>query len=81
MVRNDSETVREAGRLTLFSEDELNLLGQIAAAHDLESSDIVPLLDLERRMEHMGRRHGIHQEIRARIGSIAERRIAGRADR
>jgi hypothetical protein len=81
MVSNGSERVPDANGLTLFSNDELDLLGRIASADDLKSSDIVPLLDLERRMEHMGRRHGIHQEIRARIGSVAEGRIAGRVNR
>lgn len=64
-------------RRNLFSEDELDLLTRLAAQRGLLLKEITELIDLERRMEHMGRRRGIHQQIESAIERIAQRRLQG----
>lgn len=49
------------------------MLATICDQHELETRDVEFLLDLERQMLGMGRRHGIHQRIRSHIEEIATR--------
>ena len=64
----------------LFSQDELALLDTLAGEHDLRREDITALIDKERSMQGMGRRHGINIFIRGHIGDVAARRLRERRD-
>ena len=63
---------------TLFSDDELELLRTIAVRRNVSAEALVELLDRERQMEHMGRRHGLIQELKLSIQTIATERIGER---
>ncbi len=59
----------------LFSDGELELLRTIAARRNVSAEALVELLDRERQMEHMGRRHGLIQELKVSIEGIATERL------
>lgn len=61
---------------TLFSDEELELLRSIAIRRNVSADALVELLDRERQMEHMGRRHGLIQELKLSIQAIATERIS-----
>ncbi len=63
----------------LFSPDELALLDALAGEHDLQRAEVIALIDKERSMQGMGRRHGINIFIRGHIGEVAARRLRERA--
>lgn len=63
---------------TLFSDEELELLRSIAIRRNVSADALVELLDRERQMEHMGRRHGLIQELKLSIQAIAAERISER---
>jgi hypothetical protein len=64
----------------LFSGDELALLDALAGEHELRREDITALIDKERSVQGMGRRHGINMFIRSHIGEVADRRLRERRD-
>lgn len=53
------------------------MLEAIAGEHDLELDEVIMLIEKERAVEGMGRRHGIHQSISSHIHGIARRRLDG----
>lgn len=63
---------------SLLSDDELDLLSTLAGEHDLRAADIVALIEKERSVQGMGRRHGIHMFIRQHIVDVAARRLKER---
>ena len=60
---------------SLLSADETELLAEFAKRHGLLEEDLTALLKEERRVQGMGRRHGIFQSIQAKIAEIAQRRM------
>lgn len=58
----------------LFSDAELELLAAIARRRNIPPDSLLKLLAREREMEHMGRRHNLHNEIRLEIETVAEAR-------
>lgn len=60
---------------SLLSDDELVLLETLAGEHNLRADDLIELIERERAVQGMGRRHGIHQWIKQHIAEIATRRL------
>jgi hypothetical protein len=60
---------------SLLSDDELDLLSLLAGEHNLHLDDITQLIEKERAVQGMGRRHGIHMFIRQHISEVASRRL------
>ena len=60
----------------LFSQAELEILASIARRRNIPPDSLLKLLAREREMEHMGRRHNLHNEIRLEIEGVAEARRA-----
>jgi hypothetical protein len=64
---------------SLLSEDEMALLTVLASEHDLRPNDLIELIERERSVQGMGRRHGIHQSIKQHVAQIASRRLGERS--
>jgi hypothetical protein len=56
---------------SFLSEPERKVLAEICKKHGLDVADVEYLLNLERDMQSMGRRHGIHMQIRDHVATIA----------
>lgn len=64
---------------SLLSDDELSLLGTLAGEHNLRVDDLTQLIERERSVQGMDRRHGIHQWIKHHVAEIASRRLREQA--
>ncbi len=64
---------------SLLSDDELDLLATLAGEHDLRVDDLTELIERERAVQGMGRRHGIHMFINQHVAEIASRRLKDRS--
>jgi hypothetical protein len=64
---------------SLLSDDELALLETLAGEHELQVDDLTEMIERERSVQGMGRRHGIHQWIKQHIAGIASRRLKDQA--
>jgi hypothetical protein len=61
---------------SFLSDSERSMLAEICSKHGLEAADVEALLNLEREKQSMGRRRGIHLQIREHVEGIAQRSSA-----